>query len=55
MPNFVISILPYLIGVVLLLVLGLIIKACYKKAPPNTAMVITGPRGSRTVVGQGLF
>lgn len=55
MPNFVISILPYLVGVVLLLVLGLIIKACYKKAPPNTAMVITGPRGSRTVVGQGCF
>ena len=36
--------------VVVLIVLG---KICYKKAPPNLAMVITGPRGSRTMVGRG--
>lgn len=27
----------------------------YKKAPPNTAMVITGPRGCRTAIGKGCF
>lgn len=27
----------------------------YKKAPPNKAMVITGPRGSQTIIGKGHF
>lgn len=27
----------------------------YKKAPPNVAMVVTGPRGAKTVVGKGCF
>ena len=43
------------IGIVILAIAAIIIlgKIMYKKAPPNVAMVITGPRGSRTVVGQG--
>lgn len=27
----------------------------YKKAPPNTAMIITGPTGSQTIIGKGGF
>ena len=30
-------------------------KVMYKKAPPNIAMVITGPRGNRVAVGRGCF
>lgn len=30
-------------------------KVMYKKAPPNVAMVITGPRGNRVAVGRGCF
>ena len=43
------------VGIVILAIAAVIIlgKIMYKKAPPNVAMVITGPRGSRTVVGQG--
>lgn len=36
-----------------LAVVGILFSACYKKAPPNTAMVITGPRGARTIIGKG--
>lgn len=47
--------LIFTIGIVLvaLVVLGILISACYKKAPPNTAMVITGPGGARTIIGKG--
>lgn len=45
-----IRILMVILCVVAVVIIG---KCCYKKAPPNLAMVITGPRGSRTVVGQG--
>lgn len=38
--------------VVVLILLG---KAMYKKAPPNTAMVVTGPKGSKTIIGKGCF
>lgn len=45
------------VGIVILAIAAVIIlgKVMYKKAPPNVAMVITGPRGSRTIVGQGAF
>ncbi len=36
-----------------LFVIIFIAKVMYKKAPPNVAMVITGPRGARTIIGQG--
>ena len=36
-------------------VVGIAAASMYKKAPPNVAMVITGPRGSRTIIGQGAF
>lgn len=36
-------------------VIGIAAASMYKKAPPNVAMVITGPRGSRTIIGQGAF
>lgn len=49
--------LPFIVPAVLVLVgvlvLLFVVKVMYKKAPPNTAMVITGPRGTRTVIGQG--
>ena len=37
-------------AVVLLIVF--ILTACYKKCPPNKAMVITGPTGTSTVIGK---
>ena len=45
------------IAVILFIVLFLVflLKVCYKKCPPNKAMVITGPRGSRTVIGRASF
>ena len=30
---------------------GIFVTTMYKKAPPNKAMVITGPRGTKTIVG----
>lgn len=32
-----------------------VVKILYKKAPPNKAMIITGPRGNRAVVGKGAW
>jgi len=40
----------FIAAVLLVVFIG---KVMYKKAPPNIAMVITGPRGSRTIIGQG--
>lgn len=41
-----------IIGVFLLVV---IFKVCYKKCPPNKAMVITGPKGVKSVIGKACF
>lgn len=38
------------VAVVLLIIF--ILTACYKKCPPNKAMVITGPTGTSTVIGK---
>jgi flotillin len=42
-----------IIAVIALIVI--VFKSCYKKAPPNKAMVITGPSGSKTVHGKACF
>lgn len=42
--------IPIIIGLVILLLLG---KLTYKKASPNVAMIVTGPRGRRSVIGKG--
>ena len=34
------------------IVITLIFTVCYKKCPPNKAMVITGPTGTSTVIGK---
>jgi flotillin len=44
-------IIPVFVFIIIVLVV-LIAKAVYKKAPPNVAMVITGPSGTKTVVGK---
>ena len=36
-------------------ILYFIATQMYKKAPPSVAMVVTGPGGSKTVVGKGCF
>ena len=41
----------FVVGIVLVALL-LVIILCYKTCPPNKAMVITGPRGSSTVIGK---
>ena len=46
---------PVLLVVGVIIAILLVSKVLYKKAPPNVAMVITGPSGSRTVTGKGCF
>lgn len=47
--------IPLIAIVVVIALVVLIFKSCYKKAPPNKAMVITGPSGSKTVHGKACF
>ena len=49
------EIIPIASAVAGLGVVGIAAASMYKKAPPNVAMVITGPRGARTIIGQGAF
>lgn len=45
--------MPIVIAVVaVVLLIIFILTACYKKCPPNKAMVITGPTGTSTVIGK---
>lgn len=44
-----------IIAAILLLAVVFVGKVMYKKAPPNVAMVITGPRGNRVAIGKGCF
>ena len=44
-----------IIAVIILLAVVFVGKVMYKKAPPNVAMVITGPRGNRVAIGKGCF
>lgn len=46
---------PVIYVLLALAFVGIIVKACYKKAPPNLAMVVTGPRGTHTVNGKACF
>lgn len=49
-------ILSVLIIAAIILLAGVFIgKVMYKKAPPNVAMVITGPRGNHVAIGKGCF
>lgn len=41
--------------VIAIVILTFVGKVMYKKAPPNVAMVITGPRGNRVAIGKGCF
>lgn len=50
------SLLTIVLPIVLALVAVIVVSSLlYKKAPPNVAMVITGPTKSRTVIGKGCF
>ena len=51
--NLKVVMLPAICVLAALFVIIFIAKVMYKKAPPNIAMVITGPRGTRTIIGQG--
>ena len=53
--NVISFIVPIVVILVLLGVFFFIGNTMYKKAPPNVAMVITGPTGSRTIIGKGAF
>lgn len=44
-----------IIVAIILLAVVFVGKVMYKKAPPNVAMVITGPRGNRVAIGKGCF
>lgn len=44
-----------IIAAIILLAVVFVGKVMYKKAPPNVAMVITGPRGNRVAIGKGCF
>lgn len=47
--------LVLIIAAIILLAVVFVGKVMYKKAPPNVAMVITGPRGNRVAIGKGCF
>ena len=49
------TLLPILGIIIIILFLVFIVSALYKKAPPNTAMIITGLGGSRTITKGGCF
>ena len=53
------TVAPFLTtAIIVLVVFGIlyfVATQMYKKAPPNVAMVVTGPRGSKTIVGKGCF
>lgn len=50
------SFLLPVVGVAALVVLIIfVLKVLYKPAPPNIAMVVTGPFGCKTVIGKGTF
>lgn len=53
--NVISFVVPIVAILVLLGVFFFIGNTMYKKAPPNIAMVITGPTGSRTIIGKGAF
>lgn len=54
--NLLFSIGAPIVGIVLIvLAVIFVLKVMYKPAPPNVAMVITGPTKSRTVIGKGAF
>ena len=57
--NILSAVAPFLTtAIIVLVVFGIlyfVATQMYKKAPPNVAMVVTGPRGSKTVVGKGCF
>lgn len=40
---------------IFIILVPIFIRICYKKCPPNQAMVITGPRGTKTVIGRACF
>ena len=46
---------PVILVIAAILVTIILFKTCYKTAPPNTAMVVTGPRKSKTIIGKGCF
>ena len=48
-------ILPITIIIIAIILAVFVITRFYKVAPPNVAMVVTGPRGAKTVVGKGKF
>ena len=50
MPSNIMIIVAAVVAVVLFLTF--IFTVCYKKCPPNKAMVITGPFGTSTVIGK---
>lgn len=45
----------FILAVCAIAILTFVGKVMYKKAPPNTAMIITGPTGSKTIIGKGVF
>lgn len=58
--NSVLSILLPILYVILgvaavVALLACVFKFCYRKCPPNKAMVITGPTGTATVIGKARF
>ena len=47
------NILTPIIGVIAVVgIVFIVIKACYRKCPPNKAMVVTGARGAKTYIGR---
>lgn len=55
MSGIILSLTPIVLIILLVVGIGILIPNLYKKAPPNTAMVVTGPSGAKTIIGKGCF
>lgn len=51
--NLLVFVFPVVSIIAVVIALYIVGTTMYKKAPPNVAMVITGPTGSKTVIGKG--
>lgn len=44
--------IPIIAGIAVVFLLFILFKVCYRKCPPNKAMVVTGARGAKTYIGR---
>ena len=46
---------PVIAVIIAIIAVIILFRVCYRTAPPNTAMIVTGPLKSKTIIGKGCF